>query len=150
MFVLGCGNHDRGDDAAGLLAARKLRELGIAAKDCSGEASVLLDFWRREQVVLVIDAVLTGAPVGTVYVWDAGNMDITTQKGSSTHGFGLAEAIALARRLKRLPDRLRVYGIEGRNFQVGSDVSAEVRAAVPEVVEKIFQEIPAARPCPRL
>lgn len=141
MLILGCGNQDRGDDAAGLLAARKLRELGIAAVNCSGEASILLDFWGGAEDVLVIDAVLTGAATGTVHVWDAQNISIPPRKGSSTHGLGLAEAIELARTLKQMPRRLRVYGIEGRNFQIGSEVSAEVRAAVPQVVEKILQEI---------
>jgi hydrogenase maturation protease len=49
----------------------------------------------------------------------------------------LAEAISLARVLGRLPERLRVYGIEGRCFEPGTEVSPEVKVAVEEVVRRI-------------
>jgi hydrogenase maturation protease len=45
---------------------------------------------------------------------------------ASTHHFGLSEVIGLARALDRMPVRLRVYGIEGRSFGIGSALSPEV------------------------
>jgi hypothetical protein len=38
---------------------------------------------------------------------------------SSTHAFGVSDAVELARALGRLPDRLDVYVIEGENFTAG-------------------------------
>jgi Ni,Fe-hydrogenase maturation factor len=35
--IIGCGNAERGDDAAGLLLVRRLRELGVDAHEHSGE-----------------------------------------------------------------------------------------------------------------
>jgi len=58
----------------------------------------------------------------------------------STHGLGLSEAITLARVLDRLPHRLRVYGIEGRQFEPGTEVSPEVKLAVEEVVRQITKK----------
>ncbi len=43
MMIIGCGNSDRSDDAAGLLVARRLRELGIDARELSGDMLGLLD-----------------------------------------------------------------------------------------------------------
>ena len=50
--------------------------------------------------------------------------------GMSTHGFGLAEALELARALGQLPRRCIVYAIEGASFETGAPLSPEVAAAV--------------------
>jgi len=52
-LVLGCGNPDRGDDAAGRLVARRLGELGIEARENSGDALALLDAWQGADEVVV-------------------------------------------------------------------------------------------------
>jgi len=139
MLILACGNRDRADDAAGILVAERLRELGIDAKECAGEASDLMEAWSAANDVIVIDCVMTGAPGGTVHLWDASH-PLVVKSSSSTHGFGLGEAIELARSLGRLPARLRIYGIEGKNFEIGGAVSAEVARGVAEVVHKIAAE----------
>jgi hydrogenase maturation protease len=137
LLIIGCGNLQRGDDAAGIMAARKLRALGIDARVCAGEASELLDTWSGADDVLVIDAVITGAPVGTVHRWNNPDSITFGKSAGSTHGFGLAEAVGLARAMRRFPSRLRIYGIEGQNFEMGATVSAEVQGAVEEVVNEL-------------
>jgi len=139
-LILGCGNRQRGDDAAGLLVAEGLRALGIAAEVCSGEAADLIEAWSKSDDVIVIDAVVSGAPAGAVHVWDGQNLPTFAMSAESTHGLGIAQAIKLARALNRLPSRLRVYGIEGKSFDMGSSVSPEVERAVEEVAKRIARE----------
>ncbi len=140
MHIICCGNPERGDDGAGALVARRLRELGIEAETHTGEAAELLEAWSGDDHVIVVDAVETGAPVGTVSLWDGGQATFPVRPSTSTHGFGLAEAIPLARALDRLPQRLQVYGIEGRRFEPGTEASPEVKLAVEEVVRRIAAE----------
>jgi len=142
-LILGCGNRHRGDDAAGILAVERLRTPGIAAEVCSAEPSALMEAWSGSDDVIVIDAVVTGAPVGTVHSWNAEHPPRFATSSGSTHGLGLAQAIGLARALDCLPTRLRVYGIEGANFEVGSAPSVEVERAVEEVVRRITKELSA-------
>lgn len=59
----------------------------------------------------------------------------------STHGLGLAEAIELSCVLGCLPIKLRVYGIEGRHFELGVEVSHEVKNAVERVVRSLDAEV---------
>jgi hydrogenase maturation protease len=87
-----------------------------------------------------VDTVVTGAPAGKVWLWDAGQVRIQGSLSLSTHGLGVAEAIRLARVLDRLPKRLRVFGIEGQRFDVGVDISPEVLRAVEEVAKQITAE----------
>jgi len=143
MLIIGCGNRQRGDDAAGLLAAEKLSAFGIAAHACSGEPAELIEAWAGSDDVVVIDAVVTGAPLGTVHVWDGHQLPKFQTAAHSTHGLGVAEAIPLARVLSRLPAKLRVFGIEGARFGVRSAVSLEVERGVEETVKQIVRE---ARP----
>lgn len=145
MLIIGCGNRHRGDDAAGILAAERLRELGVPAEVRSGEPSELIGAWSGFDDVILIDAVVTGAPAGTVHEWDVNELPRLTTKSSSTHGLGVAEAIALARTLGRLPTKLRIYGIEGTQFSAGSDVSRKVQEAVAEVVRRVASEVAARR-----
>jgi len=134
MRIIGCGNRDRGDDGAGVLVAERLRGLGLEAEARSGEALDLIEAWSGADDVVVVDAVVTGAPAGTVQVWDG---PVRGSVSTSTHGFGVAEAVRLAGALDRLPVRLRIYGIEGTQFNVGTEPSPEVNRAVEEVIGQI-------------
>ena len=141
MLIIACGNRDRGDDAAGVLVAEGLRQLGIDVQIRSGEPAGLIESWCGVDDVIVVDAVMTGAPAGSVTFWDEQYPPASSSATPSTHGLGLAEAIELSRVLGCLPIKLRVYGIEGRYFEVGVEVSHEVKNAVERVVRSIDAEV---------
>lgn len=141
MRIIGCGNLHRGDDAAGIIAAERLRALGVNAAVCIGGFAQLMDLWHGADCVIVIDAVVTGAPAGTVHLWDATRPLPLAKSSASTHGMGIAEAIELSRALNRLPSRLQIYGIEGRNFELGSPPLPEVEKATEEVARRIAGEL---------
>jgi hydrogenase maturation protease len=138
VLILGCGNPDRSDDAAGLLVVRRLRELGIHAHELGGEGLALIDAWSGWADVIVVDAVMSGAPPGTITIWDARNSPFPVgQFRCSTHAFGVAEGIELARALGCLPSKLIVYGIEGIRFNSGEPPSPEVAEAVERLAQHI-------------
>jgi hydrogenase maturation protease len=140
MLIIGCGNRDRGDDGAGAIVTERLREFGMGTEICTGEAFSLIEAWNSADDVIVVDTMVTGAAAGTVRLWDATQAEFQGSLSTSTHGFGLAEAIELARALGHLPQRLCVYGIEGRCFDIGSDISPEVLRAVEEVAKRLTTE----------
>ena len=137
MKIIGCGHPDRGDDAAGPMVVQGLRDSGIDALSVTGEAFELMEAWDSEDDVVVIDAVVTNAPRGTIQIWNAASLAVPARGSTSTHGLGLAEAIQLAHALGRLPKRLRVIGIEGREFSLGADISREVEQSARDVVRRI-------------
>ncbi len=143
MLIIGCGNRQRSDDGAGILVAERLRDLGIPAETRSGEAADLIEAWRGANDVIVVDAVVTGAPVGTVQAWDARQPLGSVRATASTHGLGVAEAIELALVLQCLPARLQVYGIEGRRFEPGVEISPEVQRAIEDVACRIIARLNA-------
>ena len=61
----------------------------------------------------------------------------------STHAFGVAETIELARSLGRLPERLIAYLVEGERFATGAPLSPAVAVAVAEAAQRIVTELSA-------
>lgn len=149
-LVVGAGNVTRGDDGAGPEAARRLSSLvppGVEVREHPGEGTGLLDLLRGREAAWVVDAVVSGAPPGTVHRIDAAEgplpASLTT---ASSHSFGVAEGIEMLRALGELPGRLVVYGIEARAFDVGTPLTPEVDRAVGEVVARILAELEDAEP----
>ncbi len=143
MTIVGIGNLFRGDDGAGLAVAREIRarQPGLRVIERSGNLLDLFDSLGNESAVLIVDAVSSGAAAGHLFRWDASveALPSTAMRGS-THGFGVAEAIELARARKQLPATVLVFGIEGAHFDPAVNLSAEVSAAIPRVAERVIQE----------
>jgi hydrogenase maturation protease len=145
-LIIGVGNDDRGDDVVGLVVVRRLRAAGEGGPttliEASGEGAALIEAWRSADTVILIDAVCSGATPGTIYRFEAHDRPIPAHIcRSSTHAFGVGAAIELGRALGRLPPRLVVYGIEGRGFELGGQLSPEAEAAAREVLERLRREI---------
>ena len=143
--VIGVGNTMRGDDAVGLMVARHIQKEPmphVTVLEAHGDGTSLLQDWHGAAAVILIDAVHTDALPGTVYRLDPLWQPLPRHLfPCSTHAFGVAEAVELARALRQLPARLVVYGIAGRTFRVGDALSAEVAQAVPRVVACVQDEI---------
>jgi hydrogenase maturation protease len=146
-LIIGIGNEYRGDDAVGLIVARRLRERlsdSVKVLEQTGDGAALMEAWLGAETVIVIDAVASGAAPGAIHRFDANTRPIPKNAfRCSTHAFGVAEAIELSRALTRLPPTLVVYGIEGKNFATGVGLSPEVEKAACEAVRQVFAEAQA-------
>jgi hydrogenase maturation protease len=155
--VIGVGNPDRGDDAAGLAVARQLRNRVVAVPgldpgiapatrpriiEHGGEATTLILQMEGAERAFLIDACVSGAAPGTVRRFDVSSTAMPAfASGVSTHGFGLAAAVELARALGVLPPQSIVYAIEGASFEAGALLSPPVAAAAAEVACRLRAEI---------
>ena len=136
MKIIGCGTANRGDDQAGLAVVEQLRKLGFDAETYQGEPLGIIERWSAEDDVIVVDAVQTGDPPGTLHVWDRDLPQCSTTAVSS-HGFDFSKAFELAQALSKLPARLRIYGIEGRHFGQTACISSDVQRAISLAVRQI-------------
>ncbi|MEW6657737.1 MAG: hydrogenase maturation protease [Thermodesulfobacteriota bacterium] len=147
ILIIGIGNIFRGDDAAGLAAARLLREMqlpGVKVLELDGDISALAEGWQGAQRVVVIDAVASQSEAGRIFRFAAHGEPLPRKLFAtccSCHAFGLAEQIEIARSLQQLPPSLMVYGLEGQDFMLGSGLSPEVQEALPRLVAQIRQDL---------
>lgn len=152
-IVIGVGNPDRGDDAAGRLVARLLRGTvpeHVTVCEHPGEGTGLLDLLQGYDEAVFVDACVSRAAPGRLEVFDA-NSEVLPDGlcGASSHGFGLAEAIGLGRALGSLPCRCRLYAITGECFAAGAQPSAPVAAAVTDTARRILADLDASVSEPR-
>lgn len=148
VIVVGIGNAYRSDDSVGLLVLQKLQAnnlSGVMFVANNGDGTALLETWTQDSSVILIDAAISDAPAGTILRFDALTQPLATDFFfASTHTFGIAEAIRLAYILQRLPRRLVIYALVGKNFVTGGTLSPEVASALPQLISVLMQELRAS------
>ena len=146
--VIAVGNDLRRDDGVGPAVVARVEEalpadVGVVVVD--GEPSRLVDAWTGTAVAVVVDAVRSGAPAGTVHRLrvhpDGEPLPAPGRGASSSHAAGVAEAVALGRALERMPGRLVVVGVEVAAVGDGPGLSGPVAAAVPAAVAAVQAEV---------
>jgi len=149
VLVIGIGNPLRGDDGVGRIVARRLQERAIPnlrVLELDGEITSLLEAWKGLRAVIVVDAAASHSAPGTVHRFEAIQSALPGKIfQNSTHAFGLHEAVELSRALHQLPQRLVVFGIEGKSFALGGELSVDVEQAATKVVDRIIEEAAALR-----
>jgi hydrogenase maturation protease len=143
LLVIGFGNPDCGDDDAGPRTARLLMGRMPAGRvlERHADALGLIDEWRGVGALVVIDAAMAMGRPGHLHRRDIARGDLPRELAfGSTHAFGLPEAVALARRLGRLPARAWVFAIEGADFTPGAAMTPAVTAAVERLAGRLTLE----------
>ena len=148
-LVVGIGNPDRGDDGVGPLVVRQVaerlppdlaRHVGIIER--TGDALALIDDWAGRDAVVLVDASAPVSAAGRVHRIDLLEDRLPDEISlSSTHAFGVAAAVGLARTLGLLPRRVIVYAVEGEQFIPGAPISAAVAAAAAGVASLVADEV---------
>ncbi len=145
VVVLGVGEPLRQDDGLGprvVGLARDRNGPGVEFVERVTDPLDLLDRWSGARLAIVVDAMRSGAPVGTVRRLEAEEVErAVAEPATSTHGLSLREAVALGRALGRLPERLVVVLVEGVEMALGTELSPPVRAAVSRAANMIVAEL---------
>jgi hydrogenase maturation protease len=147
IVVIGVGNALRGDDGAGPAVAEAVRTRAphhVAIRVCEEEPTRLIDAIGEADAVVIVDAVSTGGPAGTVHRFDASEAPLPSRAfRSSTHALGIGDALELARALGRLPPRTIVFGIEGSDFTARDGLTPQVEQSVARVATAVLGEVEA-------
>ncbi|MBU0637291.1 MAG: hydrogenase maturation protease [Planctomycetes bacterium] len=165
--VVGCGRHHRCDDQVGLRVAAGLRELladqvEIALTEAPG--ADLAAGLEGVRLLVVLDAAAT-TPALPAGAWkrieyvpgETGPAARPARAATvSAHSLGVLDGLELARALAVLPGQVWIYVLAGTDFGYGEDFSAEVSAALADLVEQVHRDVEgwlseqAGEPDPRL
>ncbi len=149
-LILGIGNILMGDEGLGVHAVElidKKRENqddwpdGVSVMDGGTGGFHLLGPMQNSEKLIIIDASLDGHPPGTV--------NRLTPKYSSdypptitAHDVGLKDMIDAFYFSGSIPEViLYTVSISGLDSQLGMELSPPVKAAIPDLIERIFSEI---------
>jgi len=149
--IIGIGQSLRGDDAAGL-AAVQLWQQTYQVRNVQPNVQVeltelpgigLLSLLEGAKVAILVDAVYSGARVGTIHELTENQLEVFNNEAGTAHGWGVAETLSLGRKLmpSALPGKLSLMGIEAGQLTLGEMLSLEVETALPEVARLIEQHV---------
>jgi len=146
-LVVGIGNWDRGDDGFGPAVAHRLMgrmSSAVRILERSGDALAMIEDWDGIPSVIVVDAMAPISEPGQVHrIYLADSPLPIGFAPSSSHAFGVAQTVELARSLGRLPQYLVAYLVEGEQFGTGAPLSPAVAASVEDVAERVLDELSA-------
>ncbi|MCB9160301.1 MAG: hydrogenase maturation protease [Caldilineaceae bacterium] len=143
-IIVGIGHDYRRDDAVGLVVARALAAHHDAGLEvcCLGEDLLrLLEFMQPGAHIVIVDAVISGAPAGTLH-----HRDLLREPGGddqsmgSSHLFGLGQVLALASALGRTPAALHLIGVEAMDVSTGQGFSDPVAASANALIVSLAEK----------
>jgi len=145
VLVLGLGNPLQQDDGVGIRVVAELerRELPphVEVMDGGTPGVGLINLMEGRARVVIVDAAEMGRRPGEVVRFRAEDVKLTGSSARfSLHRSGVADALALADALKLSLPEIVVYGVQPARVGWGEELSAEVAAAIPGLVETIIRE----------
>lgn len=142
-LLIGVGNAYRRDDGVGPLVLQHVAARCPQARlvEAWGEGAALMETWRDEDAVVIVDAARPAGNPGRVVRMDASRVRVPASLlFLSTHLFGVAEAVETARALGTLPPSVVLYAVEGADFSWGEGPTPAVAAAVLRVAARVVGE----------
>ena len=153
VLVAFIGNKDRGDDAvgaitAGILTGRLPSDVELLVRD--GDVLSLIDDWAGFDAVICVDAAAPMGVPGRIHRFNLTTAELPSEMAFvSGHTFGLAATVRLARTLQLAPQDIIVYAVEGRCFDNGAPMTAEVVAALSKLARHIVTDVGRLRRRPQ-
>jgi hydrogenase maturation protease len=145
-LILGVGNPLMGDDAIGILAVERLRELPLPETvdvvDGGTDGIGLIPVIEQYRRVILVDAVPMGLPTGSIrrFTWQDIRL-VGHEHTLSLHQSDLTDALLLAETLGCLPPEIILYGVQPLNMDWDQPISEAVERALPVVVDSIINEV---------
>ncbi len=144
-LVIGLGNEYRGDDAVGIEIVRRLADRvmpEVSVVESSGEGTELMRLWEEREVVFLIDAIQANGEPGKIYRFTDANIDEFEQCFyCSSHLFSVPQALRMSHELGTIPDQIVIFGVAGRQFNFGDQISDKVEASIEEVISRLLGEL---------
>ena len=143
--VIGIGNPYMRDDAVGIRVVDELRKMDLGqdvflyeyhAMDLS-----LLSFFQKASRVIIVDALKSGRPPGTVSKYSVNTRESPLLKLPNLHEFQLFDIMDLASQTGILPLPFALIGVEPADITAGEGMSQQVISAIPIAVSIILQEL---------
>ncbi len=150
LTIIGCGNTNRCDDAAGVLVAQALQQRlaeqvheGVRVFDAGTSGIDTMFQARGSSALIIIDANLSESEPGTVFKVPGEELANAHVGSFSLHDFRWDHALHAGRQIFKdeFPEDVSVYLIEAQTVDLGLEVSPRVAAAIDKVVELIWGRV---------
>ncbi len=148
IVVIGLGNLLLSDEGFGVHVYRRLAEEGGLPANVelfeAGTASLdALQTLGRLDKLVVVDAVKGGGKPGDIYRFKPEDIRSSKKISTSLHQLSFLEALKMASHSGRAPKDVMIIGVEPKRLSPGMELSAEIAAKVPRVIELVRELVEA-------
>ncbi|MBV8337823.1 MAG: hydrogenase maturation protease [Alphaproteobacteria bacterium] len=148
LLLLGLGNVLLGDDGLGAVALARLESgylipAGVRLEDGGTLGLGLLGLLAEAEHVILVDAVRTDSPPGTLVRLDGDDVIPAVRDCLSPHQVGVAELLDAARLIGCYPATVTLIGLVPASIDLGLMRSTAVAASLDKLVEAIVREVAA-------
>ena len=144
-LVLGLGNPLMGDDGLGLAVLARLRDQweleGVELVDGGTWGMQLLPLIEDADRLVLLDAIRTGAPPGTVMELERDQLPRYLSHKLSPHQIDLREVLALAELRGRLTQSTVAIGAEPERVELSTTLSPTVERSLDEVIRVVVDRL---------
>ena len=150
IVIVGCGNANRCDDAAGLEVVRQLarhaelqQRTDVRVLDAGTDGMAVMFAARGCSTLLIVDACHTGAEVAAIFEVPGEAVETGHQHALNLHGFRWDQAIYAGRQIFKddFPKAVTAYLIEIENLNLGCGLTPKIQAAVDTLVQRIIARV---------
>ncbi len=150
VLVLGLGNVLLSDEGVGVHAVNALQERHSLPRDVEvldgGTSGMdLLDTVAGRDALIVCDAVAGPGPPGTVVRIAEEDLPAFLAARLSPHQLGLADLLASLALMGQRPHRIALFGVVPKCLDLGTRMSAEVRAGMEGMIGRVLEEVARLR-----
>ncbi|MFN2226981.1 MAG: HyaD/HybD family hydrogenase maturation endopeptidase [Anaerolineae bacterium] len=146
VLILGAGNLLLSDDGAGVHVIRRLMEAvelpeQVQVLDGGTMGLDLLHYLEGIRYLLIIDAMETGGPPGTLRRLAGDEVPAYLSVKMSPHQIGLPDMLFAAKLRDLYPQEVVVWGVQPGSTEVGLELTPAVAAQVEPLVGHILEEL---------
>ncbi len=150
LTIIGCGNLNRCDDAAGIHVIQRLMAEfdgspppGVQLFDAGTNGMQVMFQARGSEALIVVDACRSGSEPGTIFEVPGEVLAARPAPSYNLHDFRWDHALFAGRQIYAddFPEEVAVYLIEATSLDLGIGLSPPVEQAVERVVKKLKARI---------
>jgi hydrogenase maturation protease len=146
VLVLGVGNILLSDEGIGVRVIEALQDryvipAEVEVVDGGTSGMDLLETLGGRSQVIIVDAVKTGGPPGSVVRLQGEQVPVFFRGRISPHQLGLSDVLAALTILGSEPRQVTVIGVEPADLSIGIELSPLLAARLDELVERVAGEL---------
>jgi len=146
ILVLGLGNLVMSDDSAGVRVVQGMMQRhsfpeGVTLMDGGTLGLDLLPYLEGVDRLLVIDAVETGRPAGTIVRLAGDEIPLALATKVSPHQMGLKDLLTVADLQGHAPREMVLWGVQPGSIEMAMELSPDVAAAIGPLEERVLREL---------
>jgi hydrogenase maturation protease len=144
IVVVGVGNLLLKDEGVGIHVVQRLQEMDLPPDIeliDGGTSPDLIAYIKAGDKLIIVDSAKAGGEPGTIYRFLPEDLATEASTLASAHELGVEANLRLMSMMGSEPREIVIIGIEPKEIDWGTELTAELQQKVPEIIDTVLKEI---------